>query len=525
MALVGDGTLENPYQISTVNDLVQVPSYDGVGKHFKLMNDIQLPYRDSRFPLSSFSGVFDGNGKKFTGLDIYLNTTNYVGLFSYISNATFKNLGFKSCSVLGKEYIGMVAGDCGSNVVFENCYIDTCFVQTYAPSGISGYSYAGGFVGRATSPITFRNCFVRNAVIKAISYVGGFVAYGNGHTFERCYSYLNSNCFAKTGGIGAFAPTQTSGHNTSTSYYVSVAGANGQGATLVTDTQLKNPANLPNLDFNNVWIILPDENQGYPIQRVFVKVPTAESRNISSFMKAISTSTWVDLIIPLTQLVEVGSFMQPITTSTFAELIQVIRQQINVVSQMSKINTNIDRKVKAVQEILSYMNKITGQAIITSNIEPQKLIALAKLLENGNEVAVLQYLLNDVYVNETRNDVQYQINRTSTHQITAKTEVRIVAYTGDTVRLKVNFKTYDGNAIDPTDVKLKIYKPTTNSYELISTIQLSPANKVGVGEYQYDYVIPEDLINSGVNFLVYEFSGLYNGSTTLARDKIDVRFV
>ena len=100
-----------------------------------------------------------------------------------------------------------------------------------------------------------------------------------------------------------------------------------------------------------------------------------------------------------------------------------------------------------------------------------------------------------------------------------------MAYTGDTVRLKVKFKTYNGNAIDPTDVKLKIYKPTINSYELISTIQLSPANKVGVGEYQYDYTIPENLINSGVKFLVYEFSGLYNGSTTLARDKIDVRFV
>ena len=36
-----------------------------------------------------------------------------------------------------------------------------------------------------------------------------------------------------------------------------------------------------------------------------------------------------------------------------------------------------------------------------------------------------------------------------------KTEVNIVAYIGDTVRLKVNFKTFDGTAIEPEDVKLK----------------------------------------------------------------------
>lgn len=103
-----------------------------------------------------------------------------------------------------------------------------------------------------------------------------------------------------------------------------------------------------------------------------------------------------------------------------------------------------------------------------------------------------------------------------------------MAFIGDTVTLNVRFKTSKGNAIDPTDVTLKIFKPTITSFELIDTISLTSDHKVSIGEYEIDYTIPSylEFTNSITShYIVAEFSGMYNGKPTLTRKRIPVRFV
>lgn len=73
-----------------------------------------------------------------------------------------------------------------------------------------------------------------------------------------------------------------------------------------------------------------------------------------------------------------------------------------------------------------------------------------------------------------------------------------MAFTGDTVRLIVKFRNFDGKAIDPTDAKLKIF---SESEQTIEEIQLNDTNRLEVGVFYFDYIVPV-----GEGNLIYEFS-------------------
>lgn len=89
---------------------------------------------------------------------------------------------------------------------------------------------------------------------------------------------------------------------------------------------------------------------------------------------------------------------------------------------------------------------------------------------------------------------------------------------GDTVRLKVNFKTFDGTSVNPTDIKLTIYDSTETQIEQIA---ITDTNKDSVGVYFYDYVVPDDVSE----YFIFEFGGLYNGKPILSRGKVAVQFI
>ena len=87
---------------------------------------------------------------------------------------------------------------------------------------------------------------------------------------------------------------------------------------------------------------------------------------------------------------------------------------------------------------------------------------------------------------------------------------------GDTIRLKGEFKDFDGVYVDPANVALKIY--AGNKKQLGEDIT---PDRVGLGKYQYDYVIPGDVIGP----LYFEFSGEIDGKPILGRATIDKRWV
>ncbi|KZZ85647.1 hypothetical protein [Bacillus sp. SJS] len=89
---------------------------------------------------------------------------------------------------------------------------------------------------------------------------------------------------------------------------------------------------------------------------------------------------------------------------------------------------------------------------------------------------------------------------------------------GDTVRLKVEFKSFSGNLVDPENVELCIYDMTGLHLE---TIPIADSNREKVGVYFYDY----ETTASGLNeSFVFEFAGSYNNKPILARGKVKVQF-
>lgn len=91
-----------------------------------------------------------------------------------------------------------------------------------------------------------------------------------------------------------------------------------------------------------------------------------------------------------------------------------------------------------------------------------------------------------------------------------------MALKGDTVRLEVQFQSYTGTPVDPSNRKLNIYNKHN---KLIESIDLTDDDRFEVGNYMYDYTLPY-----GYDSIIYEFFGTYEGKPILARERIGVKF-
>ena len=169
----GDGSTENPYQISSADELywfaalvngdrsvsgIETPNPKSCAK---LMNDITVNegVLDASGNLNSgkpfiewtpigihlnYSGTFDGQGHTVSGLYLDNTGTAYVGLFG-INCGTIQNVGVVDSYFNGEDYVG---GVCGMNlhdgtegimsVTISNCY---------NTGAVNGRRYVGGVCG------------------------------------------------------------------------------------------------------------------------------------------------------------------------------------------------------------------------------------------------------------------------------------------------------------------------------------------------------------------------------------------
>ncbi|OAO80939.1 hypothetical protein [Anoxybacillus flavithermus] len=91
-----------------------------------------------------------------------------------------------------------------------------------------------------------------------------------------------------------------------------------------------------------------------------------------------------------------------------------------------------------------------------------------------------------------------------------------MAFAGDTVRFRCHFRTFDGQSVEPTDVKLTIYD---SQKQLIEKFILDDSHKENVGIFYFDYVLPDDKQE-----IIFEFRGLYNEKPILSRGKVKIQF-
>ncbi|MBN1125778.1 MAG: hypothetical protein JXA82_12280 [Sedimentisphaerales bacterium] len=163
----GAGTEEDPYQISTAQDLIDLgQTKRDYNKHFILITDIDLsgqnfsrsvisPDSDSSnllFQGNPFSGVFDGNDHMIANLMINGSERDHIGLFGFIDSAgIIKNLRLENVNITtGQIFIG---GLCGEN----DGLIDKCSVE----GSVAGNNYVGGLCGQ-NSHGTITHCYTNS---------------------------------------------------------------------------------------------------------------------------------------------------------------------------------------------------------------------------------------------------------------------------------------------------------------------------------------------------------------------------
>ena len=187
IAFVGEGTKENPLQIITAKNIADLAKTINDGNmtpniHIDVMNDIDLSGYASGAgwtPIGTvdnpFMGVFNGNGRKITGLQI--NTTgDYSGLFGYIGEtAQISNLFVEEANIKGGSYTGGIAG------FVNGGKITNCHITGY----VNGTDFVGGIAGLISGDGNISYCYAKNAIVGSAN-IGGIAGTVNSGNITNC---------------------------------------------------------------------------------------------------------------------------------------------------------------------------------------------------------------------------------------------------------------------------------------------------------------------------------------------------
>jgi hypothetical protein len=200
----GDGTVSNPWQITTIAQLDSVRNY--LDSNFVLMNDLDFsgsPYdtansTDGWDPISTFAGTFNGKGHTISNLYINRPSSNNQGLFGAISNASIDSLGIVNCDVTGSQNKGALVGLNNSSTI-TNCY---------STGKVHGGYASGGLIGRNNSSTVI--CCYSTVRVSGYNYNnGGLVGYNSASTISSCYSTGRITGYAGNGGLAGYSISST----------------------------------------------------------------------------------------------------------------------------------------------------------------------------------------------------------------------------------------------------------------------------------------------------------------------------
>lgn len=211
----GSGTIEDPYSISNITELLGMNEY--LDAHFALVNDIDAS-KSEFSPIGSklepFRGTLDGRGHHIINLRVNYSY-DYTGLFSYLAEgASVSNLTMFDTFIRGWNYIGGIAGY--SEGAITNCRVlssfrpgeqgvdDNLFDRRKWNSIIEGLDKVGGITGYNTGEIV--NCSFSGSIIHlqwkiddidgaifgdgdmASDWMGGIAGINAGGTIRYCSS-------------------------------------------------------------------------------------------------------------------------------------------------------------------------------------------------------------------------------------------------------------------------------------------------------------------------------------------------
>ena len=208
----GEGTMASPYLIETAWDLCRLEYNVNQGEkytniYFKLVNDIDLADHDW-YPIgvsepSYFAGIFDGNGKTISNMQITLTKCDEMAVYGYglfgFMYGIIRNLNMTNANITIKRdendntfrmlYAGLMCAymdhyesgpsEPGGVSVYGaayGCNIQGTITGKNKQNGDYWRSYAGGVVGFITNPVSiFRTHADVTINVTDVANVGGIV--------------------------------------------------------------------------------------------------------------------------------------------------------------------------------------------------------------------------------------------------------------------------------------------------------------------------------------------------------------
>ena len=204
----GEGTSENPYQISSVEDCQELAaSPDDWSSFFILTTDVNLAgvtITQVGNGTTPFTGVFDGNDNVISGRRLF----GRIG-----SSGQVRDLGIENINVTGEDYVGGFIGTNGGTLI--RCHTNNSvsgnfgvgglvgdnegtLIGCYTTGSISGMDYVGGLVGENNGTIT--GCYATGSVTGVGMVIGGLVGV-NGGTVTACYATGSVTGHVLVGGL------------------------------------------------------------------------------------------------------------------------------------------------------------------------------------------------------------------------------------------------------------------------------------------------------------------------------------
>jgi len=211
---VGDGTVGNPYQINSLDNLYwisqNIAEWD---KHYIQTDDIYANETntwdvgdhdlnagtpDEAMGFSSigyfgnpFTGTYNGQMHQINGLYINRLTADDVGLFGLTANARIDSL---------QLYVNITGGASVGGLV-GNCYTGTTITCCFVGGIVTGVSnYVGGLIGRNFG-VLISQCY-NSATIHGVGSVGGLIGGALQGEVSNCYSV--GSVYGTGSGIGGF---------------------------------------------------------------------------------------------------------------------------------------------------------------------------------------------------------------------------------------------------------------------------------------------------------------------------------
>ena len=337
----GDGTVDDPYQVATASQLNNVRNH--LDAHFVQTADINLgvaPWNEAEgwMPIGSestpFKGKFNGDGYTISGLKINRPTINNVGLFSSTLGAMLDDITLKNVDVTGYLCVGGLVGYNKKDSVIKNSSSSgTVFGMFHTIGGLTGYNHegtiensfsagtvtasygtVGGLVGRLYNAIVKNSYSIANVVNLEHYDTGGLVGSIESDSLVLdCYAMGSVNGKEEVGGFagriindnGSVAYCYATGRVEGTSdaggmvgkyyngnvYYcywdtltsIQETSAHGMGRTTA---EMQTQSTFADWDFDTIWGINPDENEGYPFLRwqgyEHINVKTTEPLSVTA---------------------------------------------------------------------------------------------------------------------------------------------------------------------------------------------------------------------------------------------------